>query len=137
VPACQVAYEVARAALLHAQLDAGITAAEAGQRVGEQAREQGRRRAQAYAAAAQAGEVLHLAPGRLHVGEDAPREREQRLTGGRQRDVAAGTAEQRRAELGLQRPDLLGQRRLRHPERLSRTCEVPHLRDRDEVRELL
>ena len=89
------------------------------QRVGEQAREQRRRRAEPYAAPAQAGEVLHLAPGRLDVGEDAPGEREQRLAGGRQRDVAPRAAEQRCSELGLQRPDLLGQGRLRHPENFA------------------
>jgi hypothetical protein len=56
---------------------------------------------------------LNLHAGARDICQDPRREREQRLAGRRECDVAAGPIEQRRSKLSLECADLLAQRRLR------------------------
>ena len=67
----------------------------------------------------------------------ARRERQQRLAGRGERDVAAAAVEQGGAEVGLQGVDLLAQRGLGHPDAVGRPGEVPRLGHGHEVSELL
>ena len=133
----QLPYEIVRAALLDQQLDARMPVVEGAQHVRQQARAQARRGAQPDPPAAQLGQLLHLVPGRVRVGQDAAGQRQQRLAGVGERDVAAGPAEQVRAQLPLQRLDLLGERGLGDVDPLGGPGEVPGLGDRHEVVELL
>src|SRR5439155_26931239 len=87
--------------------------------------------------APQLGELADLARCGLEVAEDPPRPGEQSLAGWRQRDVAFHAVEQWRAELLFELADLLAHRRLGHAEVACRMREVPLLRDRDEVTELM
>ena len=84
----------------------------------------------------QADELLDLHAGALDIGQDPPREREQRLAGRSERDVAARPTEQSRAELALERADLLAQRRLRDVDRLGGAREVTRVGHGREVLEL-
>jgi len=61
---------------------------------------------------------------------------QQRLAGDRQLHAAGAANEQRDAEFGLQRADLLAERRLLHVEPPRRTGDVPLLGDGDEVAEM-
>src|SRR5207245_464363 len=76
------------------------------------------------------------AAGGLDVGEDAPSQRQQRLAGRGERDVASGAAEQGRAEFAFEPLDLLAQRGLGHPDPSRGAGEVAGLGDCDEVGEL-
>ena len=58
---------------------------------------------------------------------------EQHLAGGRELDAARRPVEQRLAELGLEAPDLLRQRRLGDVQPLGGAAEVPLLGHGDEV----
>jgi hypothetical protein len=133
----QVADQVAGPALDDPQLDAGERLVEPGQGVGQQAAEQRRGRADPDAAAAQPGQVLHLAAGGVHVGEDAAGQREQRLAGRGEGDVAPRPAQQLGPQVALQGRDLLGQGGLGDPQLSRGVCEVPYFRDGQEVSKLL
>jgi hypothetical protein len=133
----QFPYEVVRAGLLDEDLDAGVQIVEGAQHLRQQTGAQARRRPEPHPAAAQLGHLLHLAAGRVGVGEDAAGEREQRLPGVGEGDVAPRAAEEIRAQLLLQRPDLLGEGRLGDMDPLRGPGEVQGLGDRGEVAELL
>ncbi len=122
---------------MHVQFDAGVAGVEGAQHVGDEAGAQARRRAEPDAAAAQVGHLLDLAPGGLRVGEDAPGQRQQRLPGIGEGDVAPGTVEQLGAQLPLQGADLLRQGGLGDMHGLGGAREVPGLRDGGEVAELV
>ena len=70
--------------------------------------------------------------GAVDRGEDLACPREQDLAGGRELDAARRAVQQRHAELGLEPPDLLRERRLGHVQALGGAAEVAFLGDGDE-----
>ena len=126
-------YEVVGAALLDEELDARVPVVERAQDLGQQTGADARGRAEPDPAAAQLRQLLHLDPRGVGVREDPAGQRKQRLARVGQRDVAARPAEQLRAQLLLQGPDLLGERGLGDVHLLGGPGEVPGLGDRHEV----
>ena len=109
----QVGDQVLRAALVDVQGDAGVV------RRGSGAAPPGPATVHRLgvapsrtSAAAQPDEVLHGVAGGVGVGDDPLGQRQQRLAGRGERDVAADPLEQRRAERGFQGVNLLTQRGL-------------------------
>lgn len=135
--ACQLADQVVRAVLLDHQPDARITVVVRAQHVRQEPGAQARRGAEADPAAAQLDQLLHLVAGGVGVREDAPGQRQERLTGVGQGDVPPRAQEEVGAQLPLQGPDLLGEGGLRHVHHLGGPGEVAGLGDGHEVVELL
>ncbi len=133
----EFADQVAGAALLDPQADAGVFAVVGAQDLRQQAGAQARGGAEADPAPAQARDLLYLDPGVLGVGDDPPGQREQRLPGVGEGDVAARAAEQVGAQLPFQGLDLLGQRGLGDVHLLGGAGEVAGVHDGQEVGELL
>lgn len=71
--------------------------------------------------------------GSLRLGQEPPTLRQQRPTSRRELDPAAGSFQQRHAELLLQPSDLMAQRRLGDMQALRGAPEVKLLGDDDEV----
>src|SRR6185436_7378069 len=70
--------------------------------------------------------------GAVDRGEDLARANEQDLARRRELDAAGRAVQQRHAELGLEPPDLLRERRLGHVQALGGAPEVAFLGDGDE-----
>ena len=115
-----------RLALGERQLDVGVGGAERGDRKRHQRRAGRREGGHAQAPAAQAGDRRQRRLGRVQPREDALGVPNERLAGGGQADAARVALQQRQPGFGLERGDLLGDRRLgvgergRRPRRTSR-----------------
>ncbi|MGY3678202.1 hypothetical protein ACVWXU_001825 [Streptomyces sp. TE33382] len=133
----QLPYEVVRAALLQQQPDARMQIVEGAQDVRQQTRAEAGGRPEPDPSPPQLHQLLHLVPGGVRVREDPAGQRQQCLARVGEGDVAPCPAEQFGAQLVLQRPDLLGERRLRDMHRLGGAGEVPGLGDGHEIGELL
>ena len=125
-----------RAALTDADRDAGVGGVEARQQAGQvdrPGRQHRPERDRALEQAAQRGEVGADGIGARH---DLPCPLEHHGAGLGQLDATAGAPEQLEAELGLQPPDRLGDRRLREVQLLGGARERPEMGDLDEGAEL-
>ena len=112
--------------------DAGQRAAQGGrhlreQRVRRRAGEPDREAPELAARRAQ-----RVLGGAVDRGEDLARPHEQDLARRRELDAARRAVQQRHAELGLEPPDLLRERRLGHVQALGGAAEVAFLGDGDE-----
>ena len=116
---------VARRALAQADLDAGMRFAEARQQVGYVEVAGRQQRADGDAAPDQAAQLLDLAVDVADLRQDAPRACRDRIACLGRHDAAAGALEQLHAQLDLELPDLLRQRRLGDVKLLRRAREVP------------
>jgi len=83
-----------------------------------------------------AADLPGLRNGVFHRVENAPRQRQQGVAGGRALHSTAPTGEQGHAELGFQRLDLLAQRRLRDVQALRGSGEVALFGHGDEVAQM-
>jgi hypothetical protein len=83
-----------------------------------------------------AGGASRVLGGAVDRGEDRARACEQHLAGGRKLDAARRAVQERHAELGLEPPDLLRERRLGDVQALGGAAEVALLGDRDERAEM-
>ena len=81
-------------------------------------------------------ELVDLAAGALDLGEDAAGARREQLAGGGRHDASRCALEQLGAELRLELPDLMRERRLGDVELLGRAGEVAVAGDRLGVAEL-
>src|SRR5690606_37057340 len=80
--------------------------------------------------------LLHRDPRVLHIPDHPLRVRPQHPTRSGQLDTPRKPIEERCAQLALEGPDPLRQRRLRNETRLGGTREMPVLGDREEVPQL-
>jgi hypothetical protein len=133
----QVGDQVLGTALGDVQPDLRVGGPEGAQHLRHQRRAQAGRRAEPDVAAAQADQVLHRVPGGLRVGDHPASQRQQRLAGRGQRDVATDPLEQRRTERLLEGVNLLTQGGLGHTHQVGGLGEMPGFRDGQEVPELL
>ena len=124
--------DLRRRRLAERDLQAGMRAVERRERR-EQARRLGRRRDRADAPARDARVAVEVGPRAGELREHRLGARQQLLAGGRQLGAARRPPQQLDAELGLEPPDLLRQRRLGDPELLRRAREAAVARDRGEV----
>jgi hypothetical protein len=122
--------------LAHDQLDAGVACVVGGEQRGQVEAPGRPHRPDHDAAGADAGQLGQLGGGGVDLGQRAPRPRHQQFTGGGQRDVARGAVDQRHADLVLEPPDLLGERRLGDVEPRGSPREVALVGERDEVAQL-
>ena len=127
----------ARAALAEGQRDARVLARERRQGARKQMRADARRRADRQTALAQPAQLLNLDARLLQLLQDGARVSEEQRARLGQRHVALHAMKERRAQLILELPDLLADRRLRHIELFGRARKVQMPRHGLEVRELV
>ena len=120
-----------------AQAHARVAVGERLGEIGQQVVDGGREGAEAGRARAHVAHAAHRFAGRLHLGQDALGVGQQRTAGLGRHDAAPDAHEERHAELALEAPDLLGERRLGQMQHLRGGAERPLLDGLPEVRELL
>ena len=116
---------VLRLGLHERQLDARVRLAQPGQRAREQRRAAGRERGEPHTARPQAGDRGHLLLSRVQAAEHRIRVLDERRTGIREPDAAAGSREQGGADLVLEAGDVVGDRGLGVAERPRRRRQRP------------
>ena len=129
--------QVARAALFQHEGDVGSLAAELADGACDQRMERRRgREAHGDAAGLAARGAAGLHGGAFDRGQDRLGIGQEGTAGIGQADAARMAQQQRRADLALQRPDLLAERRLLHVQLLGRARDMAFVRDGDEVAEV-
>ena len=131
-----VAEHLAGRALAQPDLDPRVRLGEPREQPGNVDRARREQGADGDPAADEAAKLVDLAAGALDLGEDAAGASREQLAGGGRHDASRRALEQLGAELGLEPPDLVRERRLGDVQLLGRAREVAVAGDRLGVAEL-